>query len=61
MKLAIVGPGKMGANMARRLCRGGVALVGYNRSLSMVRNALGGHAITHAGQATTGTQGGKHA
>ena len=32
MRLAIIGLGKMGANMARRLCRAGVEVVGYNRS-----------------------------
>ena len=32
MRLAIFGLGKMGANMARRLCRGGIEVVGYNRS-----------------------------
>ncbi len=32
MQLAIIGLGKMGANMARRLCRGNVKVVGYNRS-----------------------------
>jgi len=32
MRLAMVGLGKMGANMARRLCRHGIEVVGYNRS-----------------------------
>lgn len=32
MRLALFGLGKMGANMARRLCRGGIEVVGYNRS-----------------------------
>lgn len=32
MRLAIIGLGKMGANMARRLCRAGIEIVGYNRS-----------------------------
>ncbi|MEW5757389.1 MAG: phosphogluconate dehydrogenase (NAD(+)-dependent, decarboxylating) [Pseudomonadota bacterium] len=32
MKLAIFGLGKMGGNMARRLCRSGIEVVGYNRS-----------------------------
>ncbi len=31
MKLALFGLGKMGLNMARRLCRGAIAVVGYNR------------------------------
>lgn len=32
MRLAMVGLGRMGGNMARRLRRGGVEVVGYNRS-----------------------------
>jgi 6-phosphogluconate dehydrogenase len=32
MRLAMIGLGKMGANMARRLCRHGIEVVGYNRS-----------------------------
>ena len=33
MKIAMAGLGRMGANMARRLRRGGVEVVGYNRTL----------------------------
>jgi 6-phosphogluconate dehydrogenase len=36
MRMAMVGLGKMGANMARRLCRGGIEVVGYNRSPEIV-------------------------
>ncbi len=36
MKLAMIGLGKMGGNMARRLCRGGISVVGYNRSPQIV-------------------------
>jgi 6-phosphogluconate dehydrogenase len=36
MKLAIIGLGKMGGNMARRLCRNGIEVVGYNRSKEIV-------------------------
>ncbi len=32
MRIALIGLGKMGANMARRLRRGGIEVVGYNRS-----------------------------
>jgi len=32
MRLAMIGLGKMGANMVRRLCKGGIEVVGYNRS-----------------------------
>lgn len=37
MRLAMIGLGKMGANMARRLCRSGVEVVGYNRSPEITR------------------------
>ncbi len=37
MKMALIGLGKMGGNMARRLCRGGVEVVGYNRSQDIVK------------------------
>ena len=36
MRMAMVGLGKMGGNMARRLCRGGIEVVGYNRSSQIV-------------------------
>ncbi|NOX43645.1 MAG: decarboxylating 6-phosphogluconate dehydrogenase [Gammaproteobacteria bacterium] len=36
MRLAIIGLGKMGGNMARRLCRGGIEVVGYNRSKDII-------------------------
>ena len=36
MKIAMIGLGKMGGNMARRLCRGGLKVVGYNRSADIV-------------------------
>src|SRR3569623_1891883 len=36
MRMAMVGLGKMGGNMARRLCRGGIEVVGYNRSPDIV-------------------------
>ncbi len=36
MRIAMIGLGKMGANMARRLCRGGIKVVGYNRSSSII-------------------------
>ncbi|HEB55112.1 MAG TPA: decarboxylating 6-phosphogluconate dehydrogenase [Gammaproteobacteria bacterium] len=36
MRIAMIGLGKMGANMARRLCRGGIDVVGYNRSSDIV-------------------------
>jgi len=35
----LIGLGKMGGNMARRLCRGGIEVVGFNRSPGIV-NAL---------------------
>jgi len=36
MRIAMIGLGRMGANMARRLCRGGIEVVGYNRSAEIV-------------------------
>ncbi len=36
MKIALIGLGKMGANMARRLCRGGIEVVGFNRSRPII-------------------------
>ena len=40
MRIAMVGLGKMGGNMARRLCRGGVEVIGYNRSPDIVRTLV---------------------
>lgn len=37
MRLAMIGLGRMGGNMARRLLRGGIEVVGYNRSQDIVR------------------------
>lgn len=36
MQIALIGLGKMGANMARRLCRGGIEVIGFNRSSDIV-------------------------
>jgi 6-phosphogluconate dehydrogenase len=41
MDIAIIGLGKMGANMARRLIKGGHRLVGTDRSAEAVRNLAG--------------------
>lgn len=37
MRIAIIGLGKMGGNMARRLCRKGIEVVGYNRTVEVAR------------------------
>jgi 6-phosphogluconate dehydrogenase len=37
MRIAMIGLGRMGANMARRLCRGGIEVVGYNRNQEVVQ------------------------
>jgi len=37
MKLGLIGLGRMGANMARRLRRGGIEVVAYNRNLDVTR------------------------
>jgi len=36
MRIALIGLGKMGANMARRLLRQGIEVVGYNRSPDII-------------------------
>ncbi len=36
MRIAMIGLGRMGGNMTRRLCRRGVEVVGYNRSREVV-------------------------
>ena len=38
MKIAMIGLGKMGGNMATRLLRSGIEVVGYDRSLEVVTN-----------------------
>ncbi len=35
MRLGIIGLGRMGGNMARRLRRGGIEVVGYNRDVAV--------------------------
>ena len=40
MRVAMIGLGKMGANMARRLLRGGLEVVGYNRSPAIVNELV---------------------
>lgn len=40
MRIAMVGLGKMGGNMARRLCRGGAEVIGYNRSPEIVNTLV---------------------
>lgn len=37
MQLAMIGLGKMGANMTRRLCRGGIKITGFNRSSEIIK------------------------
>jgi 6-phosphogluconate dehydrogenase len=37
MRLAMIGLGKMGGNMARRLCKGGIEVVGFNRSKEIIK------------------------
>ncbi len=38
MRTAMIGLGRMGANMARRLARGGIEVIGYNRSPEVARS-----------------------
>jgi len=37
MKLALIGLGKMGGNMVRRLCRGGISVVGFDRDTEIIK------------------------
>ncbi|MDH5183548.1 MAG: decarboxylating 6-phosphogluconate dehydrogenase [Gammaproteobacteria bacterium] len=37
MQIGMIGLGKMGANMSRRLCRSGITVLGYNRSPEITR------------------------
>jgi len=48
MQIAIIGLGKMGANMARRLCRGKIKVVGYNRSDDITRQLADEEGLTRA-------------
>jgi 6-phosphogluconate dehydrogenase len=49
MRMAMVGLGKMGGNMARRLCRGGIEVVGYNRSPDIVKTLAAEEGLIPAG------------
>lgn len=48
MELAMIGLGKMGANMARRLCRGGIKVVGYDRDSAIVAKLAQDEGMQHA-------------
>ncbi len=52
MKIALIGLGKMGANMARRLCRGGVDVVGFNRSREIVEELAADEGMVAASSLT---------
>jgi 6-phosphogluconate dehydrogenase len=45
MELAILGLGRMGGNMVRRLLQGGHQVVGYNRSRGPIDELVGEGAI----------------
>ncbi|MEJ2554540.1 MAG: decarboxylating 6-phosphogluconate dehydrogenase [Gammaproteobacteria bacterium] len=49
MRMLMMGLGKMGANMARRLCRGGIEVVGYNRSPQIVNRLVAEEGLIPAG------------
>ncbi len=49
MRMAMIGLGKMGGNMARRLCRGGIEVVGYNRSPEIVNTLAAEDGMVPAG------------
>ena len=46
MKIGLVGLGRMGANMARRLRRGGVEVVAWNRNVEVTRALAGETGLT---------------
>ncbi len=48
MKLAMVGLGKMGGNMVRRLCQGGHEVVGYDRDASVMEEIAASHGMVAA-------------
>jgi 6-phosphogluconate dehydrogenase len=48
MKLGLIGLGKMGGNMARRLLRGGHTVVGYNRSSEIIKTLVKEEGLTPA-------------
>jgi len=49
MQMAMIGLGRMGANMVRRLCRGGIEVVGYNRSPEVVEQLAAEEGMIGAG------------
>jgi 6-phosphogluconate dehydrogenase len=53
MRVAMIGLGKMGANMARRLLRGGLEVVGYNRSPAIVNELVKEAGLIAADSLTT--------
>jgi 6-phosphogluconate dehydrogenase len=48
MKAAMIGLGKMGANMARRLIKGGHEIVGYNRTAAVTQEMVERDGLTAA-------------
>jgi len=48
MRLAMIGLGKMGANMARRLCRHKIEVIGYNRSPQITETLANEEGLTAA-------------
>ncbi|MDY6980618.1 MAG: decarboxylating 6-phosphogluconate dehydrogenase [Pseudomonadota bacterium] len=53
MRIALIGLGKMGANMARRLLRQGIEVVGYNRSPDIVNQLAEEENLIPAGSLET--------
>ena len=46
MQLGMIGLGKMGANLSRRLIKAGDEVVGFShRLVAAMRNQFGGHAV----------------
>jgi len=56
MRIAMIGLGKMGANMARRLRDGGIEVVGYNRSREIVDELTASHGMIGAASTADAVQ-----
>ena len=48
MECAMIGLGKMGGNMAQRLLKGGIRVIGFNHTPEVTRQLAAGHGLTPA-------------
>lgn len=61
MEIALIGLGKMGANIARRLVRGGHRVVGYNRTPDITKQLADEEGVVAAFSLSERDQFGGHA